>query len=83
MGSPLQEQWLLRHRSRLRGKLVICVGGLFHYWARDLRRAPTTLRDLGLEWLWILVQQPFKWRVYTVDAARFGTVLMHRKRLAT
>ena len=81
MGSPLQEQWLLRHRSRLPGKLAICVGGLFHYWARDLDRAPATLQDLGLEWLWILAQQPFKWRVYTVDAARFGAVLMHRKRL--
>lgn len=81
MGSPLQEQWLLRHRSRLPCKLAICVGGLFHYWARDLRRAPTTMQDLGLEWLWILSQQPFKWRVYTVDAARFGAVLIHRKRL--
>jgi N-acetylglucosaminyldiphosphoundecaprenol N-acetyl-beta-D-mannosaminyltransferase len=81
MGSPRQEQWLVRHRRRLGSKLVICVGGLFHYWARDLRRAPATLRDLGLEWIWILVQQPFKWRVYTLDAARFGAVLMHRKRL--
>jgi exopolysaccharide biosynthesis WecB/TagA/CpsF family protein len=81
MGSPLQERWLLRHRSRLRVKLAICVGGLFHYWARDLYRAPPSLQDLGLEWLWILAQQPYKWRVYTVDAARFGAVLMHRKRL--
>jgi exopolysaccharide biosynthesis WecB/TagA/CpsF family protein len=81
MGSPRQEQWLLRHRRRLPGRLAICVGGLFHYWARDLHRAPASLQDLGLEWLWILAQQPFKWRVYTVDAARFGAVLMHRKRL--
>ncbi len=81
MGSPLQEQWLLRHRSRLPCRLAICVGGLFHYWAHDLRRAPPLLQDLGLEWIWILAQQPFKWPVYTIDAARFGAVLMHRKRL--
>jgi exopolysaccharide biosynthesis WecB/TagA/CpsF family protein len=81
MGSPLQEQWLLRHRRRLRCRLAICVGGLFHYWAQDLRRAPRTLQDVGLEWIWILAQQPFKWPVYTVEAARFGAVLMHRKRL--
>jgi N-acetylglucosaminyldiphosphoundecaprenol N-acetyl-beta-D-mannosaminyltransferase len=81
MGSPRQEQWILRHRRRLGSKLVICVGGLFHYWARDLRRAPSSVRELGLEWLWILLQQPFKWRIYTVDAARFAAVLMHRRRL--
>ena len=81
MGSPLQEQWLLRHRLRLPCRLVICVGGLFHYWAQDLRRAPRRLQDIGLEWIWILAQQPFKWPVYTIDAARFGAVLMHRKRL--
>jgi N-acetylglucosaminyldiphosphoundecaprenol N-acetyl-beta-D-mannosaminyltransferase len=81
MGSPLQEQWLLRHRSRLRCRLAICVGGLFHYWSQDLRRAPRTLQEIGLEWVWILAQQPFKWPVYTIDAARFGAVLVHRRRL--
>ena len=80
MGSPLQEQWLARHRDRLPARLAICVGGLFHYWTRDLHRAPRSLREAGLEWLWILAQQPFKWRVYTFDAARFGAILMHRRR---
>lgn len=81
MGSPLQEQWLLRHRRRLPCRLAICVGGLFHYWAQDLRRAPRRLQEIGLEWTWILAQQPFKWPVYTIDAVRFGAVLMHRRRL--
>jgi N-acetylglucosaminyldiphosphoundecaprenol N-acetyl-beta-D-mannosaminyltransferase len=83
MGSPLQECWLARHRDHLPARLAICVGGLFHYWAEDLRRAPQKLRDVGLEWLWILAQQPGKWRVYSIDAARFGVALLRLKRSAT
>lgn len=81
MGSPLQERWLARNRHRLPAKLAICVGGLFYYWAEELRRAPLTLREIGLEWLWILAQQPFKWRVYSFDAVAFAAALMHLKRL--
>jgi exopolysaccharide biosynthesis WecB/TagA/CpsF family protein len=81
MGSPLQERWLARNRHRLPAKLAICVGGLVDYWAEELRRAPPTLREIGLEWLWILAQQPFKWRVYSVDAVAFAAALLHLKRL--
>ena len=81
MGSPLQERWVARHRHRLPGRLAVCVGGLFHYWADDLRRAPRPVRGIGLEWLWILAQQPYKWRVYSIDAARFGAAVMRLKRL--
>lgn len=80
MGSPLQEQWLARNRHRLPVRLAICVGGLFHYWAGDLHRAPEPVRAVGLEWLWILAQQPFKWRVYCIDAASFGLAMRRFKR---
>jgi N-acetylglucosaminyldiphosphoundecaprenol N-acetyl-beta-D-mannosaminyltransferase len=80
MGSPLQEQWLARNRDRLPTRLAICVGGLFHYWAGDLHRAPLPLRSLGLEWLWILAQQPSKWRVYSLDAACFSLAVIRLKR---
>jgi N-acetylglucosaminyldiphosphoundecaprenol N-acetyl-beta-D-mannosaminyltransferase len=81
MGSPLQERWIARNRHQLSGRVAICVGGLFHYWADDLHRAPRVLRGLGLEWLWILLQQPYKWRVYSIDAARFGAAVVRLKRL--
>jgi N-acetylglucosaminyldiphosphoundecaprenol N-acetyl-beta-D-mannosaminyltransferase len=71
MGTPLQELWLQRNRALVRARLVICVGGLFHYWSRDLIRAPRALAHLGLEWLWIFVQQPFRWPVYTIGAVRY------------
>lgn len=71
MGTPRQELWLLRNQAYLEVRLAACVGGLFHYWAGDLRRSPRILIRGGFEWAGILFQQPHKWRIYTIDAARY------------
>ena len=60
MGNPIQENWLHRHRRELNVPLCLAVGGLFTYWAGDLRRAPRWLRRCGAEWLGVLLQQPHK-----------------------
>ncbi|MFZ5829515.1 MAG: WecB/TagA/CpsF family glycosyltransferase [Planctomycetota bacterium] len=60
MGNPLQERWIDANRRRLHVPLCLGVGGLFHYWADDLKRTPRWLRRLGMEWLGILCQQPQK-----------------------
>lgn len=70
MGTPFQERFIRLHATELRVPLCICVGGLFRYWSRKLMRAPLPMRRLCLEWLWILAQQPWKFRRYTI-----GTVL--------
>jgi N-acetylglucosaminyldiphosphoundecaprenol N-acetyl-beta-D-mannosaminyltransferase len=66
MGNPLQERWIDRHRDQLRVHLCMGTGGLFSYWAGDIRRAPAWIRRLGYEWLRILLQQPHKWRRYVL-----------------
>lgn len=71
MGNPRQEQWLAEHRPRLRVPLCAAVGGLFHYWAGDLRRAPHWLRRVGAEWLGILWQQPHKAQRYLLGNPLF------------
>jgi len=68
MGTPLQEKLIDRYRGRLKVPLSIAVGGLFEYWAGNLRRAPLLLRRLRLEWLAVLLQQPFKWKRYLFEA---------------
>jgi N-acetylglucosaminyldiphosphoundecaprenol N-acetyl-beta-D-mannosaminyltransferase len=64
MGNPLQEFWIARHRQKLRVPLSIGVGGLLDYWAGNLQRAPLWMRRSGLEWLFILCQQPRKFQRY-------------------
>jgi N-acetylglucosaminyldiphosphoundecaprenol N-acetyl-beta-D-mannosaminyltransferase len=71
MGNPLQEEWMHRWRGRIEAPLSIGVGGLFHYWAGDLRRSPRWLRRLGAEWLGILLQQPQKARRYLLGNPLF------------
>jgi exopolysaccharide biosynthesis WecB/TagA/CpsF family protein len=71
MGTPRQELWLERNQANLNVRVAACVGGLFHYWAGDLRRSPRILIRGGFEWAGILLQQPYKWRIYTIDAARY------------
>ena len=60
MGNPLQERWIHEHRDELEVRLCMAVGGLFGYWAGNIRRAPSWLRRCGAEWLGILLQQPSK-----------------------
>ena len=71
MGNPLQEQWIDAHCDLLHVPLCLGVGGLFHYWAGDLKRAPGWLRRFGAEWLGILLQQPHKARRYLVGNPLF------------
>lgn len=71
MGNPQQELWISKYSSQLRIPLAIGVGGLFHYWAGDIKRSPLPLRTLGMEWLGILCQQPHKWNRYLVGNLEF------------
>jgi N-acetylglucosaminyldiphosphoundecaprenol N-acetyl-beta-D-mannosaminyltransferase len=71
MGNPSQEQWIHRHRDKLRVPVSIGVGGLFDHWAGNLRRAPEWVRRQGLEWFQIMLQQPHKWRRYLIGNPKF------------
>lgn len=58
MGSPLQERWAVRHLSRLPGVTAVTVGGLFDFFSGRVTRAPVVWRELGLEWLYRLRNEP-------------------------
>ena len=58
MGSPVQEQWLLEHRDKLHCKTALAVGGLFDFYSGNISRSPLWLREIGMEWVWRLLQEP-------------------------
>lgn len=70
-GNPLQERWIAANRRRLRVPLTAGVGGLFSYWAGTLDRAPRIYRDLGMEWVHILLRQPHKASRYLIGNPLF------------
>ena len=71
MGTPLQEQFISRHRDDFGCSLVIAVGGLFAHLSERITRAPRWMRRLGLEWIGVVIQQPHKTGRYTVGSVEF------------
>jgi len=61
-GSPDQELWLARHKKEFSGIVAVGVGGAFDYLGGKVLRAPGLIRNLGLEWLFRLINQPWRWR---------------------
>jgi exopolysaccharide biosynthesis WecB/TagA/CpsF family protein len=58
MGSPLQERWLKKYAPQLKCNTALAVGGLFDYYSGNIARAPMWMRELGMEWVWRLLQEP-------------------------
>lgn len=61
-GAPAQDVWLAHNLDRTGAAVGVGVGGTFDYLAGEVRRAPPLLRRLGLEWLYRLAQQRWRWR---------------------
>ncbi len=61
-GAPAQEYWIRRNLPSLGSCVAIGVGGALDYLAGAVPRAPRLVRSAGLEWLYRLVRQPWRWR---------------------
>ena len=60
-GSPKQELWIAENLSKLPVKVVIGVGGSFDFISGRVKRAPAWIRKAGFEWLYRLINEP--WRI--------------------
>lgn len=65
-GPVAQEKWLAQNLGKLKVKVAMGVGGAFDYLSGQVPRAPKILRNLGLEWLFRLVRQPWRIKRQTV-----------------
>ncbi|AOS84171.1 N-acetylmannosaminyltransferase [Chlorobaculum limnaeum] len=71
-GAPLQEQWIVRHRAALRPAILMGVGGLFDFFSGNIQRAPRWMREIGLEWVYRILQEPGRmWKRYVVGNPLF------------
>lgn len=61
-GSPYQELWIERHKSKFDKSVVMGVGGSFDYLLGKVVRPPVFIQKIGFEWLFRLLQQPWRWR---------------------
>lgn len=58
MGSPKQEEFIYKLKSRLPKTLMIGVGGSFDVWSGKVERAPKMIQKLGVEWLYRTIREP-------------------------
>jgi len=63
-GCPKQERWMAAHKGKVHS-VMVGVGAVFDVYAGVKKHAPKWLRQLGLEWLYRLVQEPRRlWKRY-------------------
>lgn len=72
-GPIKQEKWIAENLPKLNIKLAIGVGGTFDYIAGKKSAPPKFIRYSGLEWLWRLVMQPYRFK--RIINATFGLIL--------
>lgn len=64
-GAPWQEKWIAANRMRLEKvgvRLAMAVGGSFEYEAGMVKAVPTWIETTHLEWLFRLLQEPWRWQ---------------------
>lgn len=57
LGAPKQEKWMAAHRGRVDG-VMLGVGAGFDFYAGTVKRAPSWVQKIGLEWFYRLLQDP-------------------------
>ena len=61
-GAPAQDLWIKRNLERLPVAVAIGVGGAYDFLSGRQLRAPQWMRRVGLEWLYRLYREPWRWR---------------------
>lgn len=61
-GAPEQDKWIARCSARLKVKMAMGIGGSLDFIAGVVPRAPERWRRMGVEWLYRLIRQPWRWR---------------------
>lgn len=59
-GFPKQEKWIGMNLDKIPVTAAMAVGGSFDFISGKVRRAPSILRQIGLEWLYRVSVQPWR-----------------------
>ncbi len=62
LGSPLQEEFIIRNKDKLGIKIIMPVGGSFDVFSGNVKRAPQVIRKLKLEWLYRMIIDPKRFK---------------------
>jgi len=83
-GAPHQELWIEKYREELERvgvRIAIAVGGTLDVLSGKLSLPPRIIQTVGIEWLWRLIQEPWRWRRQLALASFMGWVFAEKIRL--
>jgi N-acetylglucosaminyldiphosphoundecaprenol N-acetyl-beta-D-mannosaminyltransferase len=78
LGSPRQEMWIQQYLPRLDVKVVQAIGGTLDTIAGTVKRAPSWMMAIGLEWFYRLLKQPSRAR-RDLNLIRFSAEVLRMK----
>ena len=61
-GAPKQDKWIARNIASTGAAVAIGIGGSLDFIAGTQKRAPRAVQRVGLEWLYRLAREPWRWR---------------------
>lgn len=79
LGMPKQEKWINKNLEKLNVKIAMGIGGAFDVISGKLHRAPSIFRIMGFEWLFRLLQEP--WRAKRIISLPLFVFRIFTKRL--
>jgi N-acetylglucosaminyldiphosphoundecaprenol N-acetyl-beta-D-mannosaminyltransferase len=62
LGAPKQEKWIFENSNKLKVRVAIGVGGSLDVFAGKVELAPAFFRNNGLEWLYRLHKEPWRYK---------------------
>lgn len=78
LGAQKGQAWIERNFDRLHTPVVSHLGAVVNFVAGTVRRSPSWMGRIGLEWLWRIKEEPALWQRYASDALVFGRLLLTR-----
>jgi N-acetylglucosaminyldiphosphoundecaprenol N-acetyl-beta-D-mannosaminyltransferase len=78
LGVPRQELWIAEHQAALGVPVAMGVGGSFDVFAGRVQRAPELFQKLHLEWLYRLIQEPWRFQRMSATLPQFVGEVMKR-----
>ena len=82
LGAPKQELWISRAMDEISPAVAIGVGASLDFIAGRLKRSPTWMSRVGLEWAYRLAQEPRRlWYRYLVRGPRFVAIVWRTARM--
>lgn len=72
MTAPKQEKWSFQNFDNLNAGHICCIGAVFDFYAGTVKRAPSWMISIGMEWFYRLVREPKRmWRRYLIGNSLF------------